>query len=85
MTKQSQAQRLLRRSFDRLAMTDVILKPMLTIKLEAILFAIAKPIATTQLSKQLNVSLEVVHEAIDEIKKRFNKPESGIHLIYRIK
>jgi len=54
---------------------------MLITKLEAILFAIAKPIAITQLAKQLNVSLEVVREAIDEIKNRFNKPESGIHLI----
>ncbi|MBI2475318.1 SMC-Scp complex subunit ScpB [Candidatus Uhrbacteria bacterium] len=54
---------------------------MLITKLEAILFAIAKPIAITQLAKQLNVSLEIIREAIDEIKNRFNKPEFGIHLI----
>ncbi|MBI4713912.1 SMC-Scp complex subunit ScpB [Candidatus Uhrbacteria bacterium] len=53
---------------------------MLTTKLEAILFAIAKPIAITQLSKQLNVSNEVVHEAITVIKEKFNTSNSGIRL-----
>lgn len=62
-------------------MTYVYNRNMLITKLEAILFAIAKPIAITQLAKQLNVSLEIIREAIDEIKNRFNKPEFGIHLI----
>lgn len=54
---------------------------MLITKLEAILFAIAKPIAISQLSKQLNVSLEVVKEATEAIKEKFNTPNSGIHIL----
>lgn len=53
---------------------------MLTTKLEAILFAIAKPIAITQLQKQLGVSLEILMEAIEVLRVQRNKPESGIHL-----
>jgi segregation and condensation protein B len=54
---------------------------MLTTKLEAILFAVAKPIAISQLQKQLDVSQEVFEEAIANIKSRYNKPTSGIHLL----
>lgn len=54
---------------------------MLQTKIEAILFAIAKPIAIAQLSKQLNMSLEVTSEAIEAIKEKFNKKESGIHVL----
>lgn len=53
---------------------------MLTTKLEAILFAIAKPITLTQLQKQLGVSVEVLSEAIDEIRTKYNTYASGIHL-----
>lgn len=54
---------------------------MLTTKLEAILFAVAKPIAIVQLQKQLGVSAEVLSEAVANIKKRYNTSSSGIHLI----
>lgn len=54
---------------------------MLTTKLEAILFAIAKPVAVTQLQKQLSVSAEVLSEAIANIKDQYNTDRSGIHLI----
>ncbi len=54
---------------------------MLTTKLEAILFAVAKPIAINQLQKQLAMSHEVLTEAIKAIKKQFNTSTSGIHLI----
>lgn len=54
---------------------------MLITKLEAILFAIAKPIAISQLKKQLEISDEVILEAITEIKTRFNTPRSGIHVL----
>ncbi len=53
---------------------------MLTTKLEAILFAIAKPITVDQLKKQLGVSSEVIDEAVQEIQKRYNTPQCGIHL-----
>jgi len=53
---------------------------MLTTKLEAILFAIAKPIAIMQLQKQLGVSLEILREAIEVLSVRHNTSDSGIHL-----
>ncbi|MEK7614957.1 MAG: SMC-Scp complex subunit ScpB, partial [Patescibacteria group bacterium] len=53
---------------------------MLTVKLEAILFAIAKPITIDQLKKQLGVSSEILEEAVQSIEKKYNTPESGIHL-----
>lgn len=54
---------------------------MLITKLEAILFAIAKPIAITQLSRQLDVSQEEVQKAVSDIKSRFNNKKSGVHLL----
>lgn len=54
---------------------------MLVTKLEAILFAIAKPLSRLQLKKQLMVSEEVLQEALEDIKKRFNQSASGIHLL----
>lgn len=53
---------------------------MLTTKLEAILFATAKPVAVSQLKKQLETSDEVMNEAIADIRLRFNTSDSGIHL-----
>ena len=54
---------------------------MIVTKLEAILFAIAKPISIKKLSKQLDVSQEIIIQSIEDVKIRFNTPESGIHLI----
>lgn len=54
---------------------------MLTTKLEAILFAVAKPIAIAQLQKQLSVSEEILSEAIEQMVKQYNTPSSGIHLL----
>ena len=54
---------------------------MLTTKLEAILFAVAKPLTIKQLAKQLVVSEEVIREAITALQEKRNAEDSGIHLI----
>ncbi|MCR4313713.1 MAG: SMC-Scp complex subunit ScpB [Candidatus Uhrbacteria bacterium] len=54
---------------------------MLTTTIEAVLFAAAKPIKLSDLRKHLDVSEEVVREAIDDIVARFNVDASGIHLM----
>ena len=54
---------------------------MLTTKLEAILFAVAKPLAKAQLKKQLDLSEEVLEEALLDLKTRWNTPTSGVHLL----
>ena len=54
---------------------------MLTTTIEAVLFAAAKPIKLSDLRKHLDLSEEVVREAIDDIARRFNVEGSGIHLM----
>jgi segregation and condensation protein B len=54
---------------------------MLTTTIEAVLFAAAKPIKLTDLRKHLDLSQEVVREAIDDIALRLNVEGSGIHLM----
>jgi segregation and condensation protein B len=54
---------------------------MITSVIEAVLFAAAKPLSPKELSKNLDVSLEVVSEALEEIKKQRNVDTSGIHLL----
>jgi segregation and condensation protein B len=54
---------------------------MLTTAIEAILFASAKPTPTSTLKKALDVSDEVLREAIDDIRARLNTESSGIHLV----
>ncbi len=54
---------------------------MLTTKLEAILFAAAKPIPAAQLKKQLDISEEVFAEALADMRARMNTETSGIHLL----
>jgi segregation and condensation protein B len=54
---------------------------MITTTIEAVLFAAAKPIKLIDLRKHLNLSEEIVREAIDDISARFNKETSGIHLM----
>lgn len=54
---------------------------MITTMIEAVLFAAAKPIKLSDLRKHLDVSEEVVREAIDSIATRFNVDGSGIHLM----
>lgn len=54
---------------------------MITRDIQAVLFAAAKPIKLTALAKHLEVSEEVVNEAIEELKKRLDQPDSGIRLL----
>lgn len=54
---------------------------MLTTTLESLLFASAKPLPVAALKKLLDVSDEVLREAIDDVARRFNVDASGIHLI----
>lgn len=54
---------------------------MITTSIESILFASAKPMAISALKKVLDISDEVLREAIEDIKRRFNIESSGIHLI----
>ncbi len=54
---------------------------MVTTTIEAVLFAAAKPIKLSDLRKHLDVSEELVREAIDDIATRFNVEGSGIHLM----
>jgi segregation and condensation protein B len=54
---------------------------MVTTTIEAVLFAAAKPIKISQLQKHLDLSQEVVREAIDDIVLRHNVETSGVHLL----
>ncbi|PJA46307.1 SMC-Scp complex subunit ScpB [Candidatus Uhrbacteria bacterium CG_4_9_14_3_um_filter_50_9] len=54
---------------------------MITATVEAILFAAAKPLAIGDLSKNLDVSKEVIQEAIEELRTMRNVEGSGIHLL----
>ncbi len=54
---------------------------MLTTKIEAIVFAVAKSVSVSQLKKQLNLSDELMTEALNDMTNRFNIPDSGIHLL----
>ena len=54
---------------------------MLTTTIEAVLFAAARPLKLGDLRKHLDVSEEVLREAIDDIATRFNVDGSGIHLM----
>ena len=54
---------------------------MLTTSIESILFAAAKPISLEQLRKHFDVSIEVVTEAVEDIRNRYNQATSGIHLL----
>ncbi len=54
---------------------------MITTTIEAVLFAAAKPIKISHLQKNLDVSEEVIGEALADIKTRFNTPDSGIHVL----
>ena len=54
---------------------------MLTTTIEAVLFAAAKPVALADLRKHLELSEEIVREAVDDIARRYNQEGSGIHLI----
>lgn len=54
---------------------------MLTTSIESVLFASAKPTSLSLIKKSLDVSEEVLLEAIADIRQRYNTEESGIHLI----
>jgi segregation and condensation protein B len=54
---------------------------MLTTTLESLLFAMAKPVPRSALKRALDVSDEVLAEAIADLKTRFNAETSGIQLI----
>ncbi|MBI4435564.1 SMC-Scp complex subunit ScpB [Candidatus Uhrbacteria bacterium] len=54
---------------------------MVTTTIEAVLFAAAKPIKLSDLRKHLDLSEEIVCEAVDDIAKRLNVETSGVHLM----
>lgn len=54
---------------------------MVTTKIEAVLFAAAKPIKIKDLQKHLGLSQEIVAEAIDALARSLNTPDSGVHLL----
>ncbi len=54
---------------------------MVTTTIEAVLFAAAKPIRIKDLQKHLELSQEVVREALDALAAQRNTTNSGIHLI----
>lgn len=54
---------------------------MLTTSIEALLFTSGKPLKITQLKKLFDVSDEVLIEAVEDIRTRFNTDKSGIHLL----
>jgi segregation and condensation protein B len=51
-------------------------------KIEAILFSIAKPISLDRLQKHFKLSKEELLVSVEDIKTRFNKDSSGIHLLF---
>jgi len=54
---------------------------MLTTNIESILFAAAKPISLDQLKKYFDTSAETIAEAVEDIRTRYNRGTSGIHLL----
>lgn len=54
---------------------------MLTTNIESILFAAAKPIGIDQLKKYFDTSTETIAEAVEDIRTRYNRGTSGIHLL----
>ena len=50
-------------------------------KIEGILFATAKPLSYRKLAETLEVSEEVVKEAVEALKAARNREDSGIHLL----
>lgn len=50
-------------------------------KIEAILFAGGEPVALDRIAQVLGVRTYVVEEALADLQKKFNTPESGIHLL----
>lgn len=54
---------------------------MMTTSIESVLLASAKPVSVSTLKALLDASSEVLREAIDDAKVRFNTETSGIHLI----
>src|SRR3989338_7740991 len=54
---------------------------MLTGKLEAILFAVAKPVAYAELAKALDTSVETLKEALAELVALRNTLDSGVHVM----
>jgi len=51
-------------------------------QIESILFVASKPLTFAQIAKALGVSEQKVAEAANEIVKRFNHDESGIHILH---
>lgn len=54
---------------------------MITTSVESILFAAAKPVPVATLKKTLDVSDEILREAVADIRARFNTEQSGVHLL----
>ena len=54
---------------------------MLNRTVEAILFASGKPVPLSLLKTALGITAAEVEKNIEELKKKFNTPESGIHVL----
>lgn len=54
---------------------------MLTTQIEALLLASSKPLSLAKLKKTLDVSDEILQEAVEDITTRFNTDRSGIHVL----
>lgn len=55
--------------------------PNLSSKLESILFVASKPLGVKKLAKVLNKEEARVREAMEELRQKYNHPESGIIII----
>lgn len=54
---------------------------MLEAKIEAVCFALARPLSLSFLQKQLGASQNELQEAIDALERKWNRSDSGIHLL----
>jgi len=51
-------------------------------KIESILFVASKPLTIVQLAKALDTSKEHIIEALDTLVMKYNREESGIHILH---
>lgn len=50
-------------------------------KLETILFVASKPLGVKKIAKVLNIALPDAHAALEQLRARYNTPESGIIIL----
>jgi len=51
-------------------------------KLESILFVASKPLTVQKIAKALDSSVEHVEEAVETLLMKYNRDDSGIHILY---